>query len=132
LFRAITPKKFLAVRRTAISDSLKSLPFAAEPKQFSASPSILSAWRLQAYGTRSPHRCVGITFGSVPFGPLVVVTLLAVILRRLIGEDMRGERSDSHYTLGNSKSRKANSWRRTVRQKILTILHPFSDERYVP
>ena len=40
------------------------------------------------------HRCVGVTFDSVPFGPLVVVTLLAVILRRLIAEDMRGERSD--------------------------------------
>jgi hypothetical protein len=33
-----------------MSHSLKSLPSASEPKQFSASSSILSAWRLQAYG----------------------------------------------------------------------------------
>jgi hypothetical protein len=36
----------------------------------------------------------GITFGSVPLASFVLVSLLAVVLRRVINEDARGSRPD--------------------------------------
>jgi arabinofuranan 3-O-arabinosyltransferase len=46
---------------------------------------------LMAFGDRQG----GITFGSVPLGPFVLATLLAVVLRRVINDDSRGSRTDS-------------------------------------
>jgi len=45
---------------------------------------------LLAYGDREG----GITFGNVPLGPFVLVTLLALVLRRLISEEPHGSRPE--------------------------------------